>query len=61
MFILIFSKILWIILIFSINNQAMAISGQEISQKVSQWLVNEGVNGSPIFQIRLFLKIVIKK
>ena len=56
MFILIFSKILWIILIFSINNQAMAISGQEISQKVSKWLVNEGIKGSPIFSNRSVFK-----
>ena len=56
MFILIFSKILWIILIFSINNQAMAISGQEISQKVSKWLVNEGIKGSPIFSNKSVFK-----
>ena len=29
--------------------EANAISGQEISEKVSFWLTNEGINGSPIF------------
>ncbi len=56
MFVMIFSQILWIISIFLINNQAMAISGQEISQKVSQWLVNEGVHGSPIFSNKRVFK-----
>ena len=39
----------WILLIFLINKQAVAISGQEISQKVLHWLTNEGIKGSPIF------------
>ena len=56
MVIMIFSQILWIISNFLINNQAMAISGQEISQKVSQWLVSEGVNGSPIFSNQTVFK-----
>ena len=56
MVIMIFRQILWIISIFLIKNQAMAISGQEISQKVSQWLVNEGVNGSPIFSNKTVFK-----
>ena len=56
MVVMIFRQILWIISIFLINNQAMAISGQEISQKVSQWLVNEGVNGSPIFSNQTVFK-----
>ena len=56
MVVMIFSQILWIISIFLINNQAMAISGQEISQKVSQWLVSEGVNGSPIFSNKTVFK-----
>ena len=56
MVVTIFSQILWIISIFLINNQAMAISGHEISQKVSHWLVNEGVNGSPIFSNQTVFK-----
>ena len=34
MVVIIFRQILWIISIFLINNQAMAISGQEISQNL---------------------------
>lgn len=56
MVVMIFRQILWIVSIFLINNQAMAISGQEISQKVSQWLVSEGVNGSPIFSNKTVFK-----
>ena len=46
---LLFRKIFWIIFIGLINNHAVAISGQEISKRVSFWLANEGIDGSPIF------------
>ena len=39
----------WIILICLINKQTFAISGEEISTKVSQWLNKQGVNGTPVF------------
>ena len=39
----------WIILICLINKQTFAISGEEISVKVSQWLTKEGINGTPVF------------
>ena len=30
------------------NKQALAITGEEISAKVSDWLIKEGINGKPI-------------
>jgi len=38
-----------VILISLINKQAMAITGEEISAKVSKWLTKEGIEGTPIF------------
>ena len=40
---------LLIILIYLINKQAFAITGEEISSKVSNWLIKEGVSGIPVF------------
>ena len=40
--------ILIIILIFN-SNFAVAISGKEISKKVSDWLTFNGVSGNPVF------------
>tara|TARA_A100001015_G_scaffold243849_1_gene279027 strand:- start:92 stop:805 length:714 start_codon:yes stop_codon:yes gene_type:complete len=31
------------------SNQTIAITGKDISEKVSEWLVSEGVTGKPIF------------
>ena len=50
-----------IVLISIINNQAFAISGEEISAKVSEWLVNEGIKGIPVFSKKVFIKIAIMK
>ena len=49
MFIMIIKNFLLVILIFLINKQATAISGEEISARVSQWLIKEGVKGTPVF------------
>ena len=40
---------LFLILISLINKQAIAITGEEISAKVSKWLTEEGIEGTPIF------------
>ncbi len=56
MFKIIFETFFYIILIFIINKQAVAISGEEISAKVSDWLVKEGVNGTPVFSKNSFFK-----
>ena len=39
----------WIILIFFINKHALALTGEEISLKVSDWLISKGVKGTPVF------------
>ena len=52
----IIKTLFWIILISLINKQAVAISGYEISEKVSDWLSKEGVTGSPIFSKNRFFK-----
>ena len=52
----ILKKLFWIILISLINKQAVAISGHEISERVSYWLSKEGVTGSPIFSKNRFYK-----
>ena len=49
MFIMIIKNFLLVILIFLINKQATAITGEEISAKVSQWLIKEGIKGTPVF------------
>ena len=59
MFKIIIKTFLFVILISIINKQAIAITGEEISTKVSQWLTKEGVKGFPVFSKILYLKIVI--
>ena len=46
----------WIILISIINKQAIAITGKEISLKVSHWLTQEGIKGTPVFSKNTFFK-----
>ena len=45
----ILKNFLFIILICLINKQVVALTGEEISLKVSKWLIEEGVSGSPVF------------
>ena len=47
MFKVIIKNFLLVILISIINKQAIAISGEEISTKVSEWLIKEGIKGTP--------------
>ena len=56
MFKIILKNFLLVILISIMNNQAIAISGEEISTKVSQWLIKEGIKGTPIFSKKSFYK-----
>ena len=56
MFKIILKNFIWIILISIINKQAIAITGKEISTKVSQWLTKEGIKGSPVFSKNTFFK-----
>ena len=56
MFKMIIKIFLLVILISLINKQVIAISGEEISIKVSQWLTKEGIKGTPIFSKNSFYK-----
>ncbi len=56
MFKMIIKKFLLVTLFSIMNTQAMAISGEEISTKVSQWLTNEGIKGTPVFSKNSFYK-----
>ena len=56
MFKIIIKIILLVILISTINKQAIAISGEEITKKVSVWLAREGVEGIPVFSQNSFYK-----
>lgn len=49
MFKMIIKNFLLVILITIINQQAIAITGEEISKKVSKWLTKEGITGTPVF------------
>ena len=56
MFKVIIKYFLLVILIPIINKQAIAMSGEEISTKVSKWLIKEGIKGTPIFSKNSFYK-----
>ena len=56
MFKIIIKNFLLVILISIINKQAIAITGEEISTKVSQWLIKEGIKGTPVFSKNTFYK-----
>ena len=56
MFKIILRNFIWIILISIINKQAIAITGEEISSKVSQWLIKEGIKGTPVFSKNTLFK-----
>ena len=46
----VFSKYLFNVLAFTLlSKPTMAITGKDISEIVSDWLVSEGVNGKPVF------------
>ena len=47
------------ILIFLINTQAIAITGEEISIKVSKWLSKEGVAVAVAVQVDNIVKVVM--
>ncbi len=56
MFKIITKIFLLFIFISIINKQVIAISGEEISTKVSEWLIKEGIKGTPIFSKNSFYK-----
>jgi flagella basal body P-ring formation protein FlgA len=49
----------YIIFFFSIiflNNESLAITGKEISHKISEWLLVKGIDGKPIFSKTIVFK-----
>ena len=56
MFKVIIKNFLLVILISITNKQAIAITGEEISAKVSQWLIKEGIKATPVFPKNTFYK-----
>ncbi len=56
MFKIIIKNFLLVILISILNKQAIAITGEEISTKVSQWLTKKGIEGIPVFSKKSFYK-----
>ena len=54
MFKIIIKNFLLVILILIMNKQAIAITGEEITAKVSQWLIKEGIKGTPVFSKNTF-------
>ena len=56
MFKIIIKNFILVILISIMNKQAIAITGEEISIKVSHWLTKEGIAGTPIFSKNSFYK-----
>ena len=53
---IIIKNFLLVILISIMNKQAIAITGEEISTKVSKWLTKEGIEGTPVFSKNSFYK-----
>ena len=39
-----------------ISNQAIALSGEDISEKISEWLITENISGKPIFSKKSIYK-----
>ena len=56
MFKIILKNFLLVILISIMNKQAIAITGEEISTKVSKWLTKERIEGTPVFSKNSFYK-----
>ena len=57
----VFSKFIFFVLgIVSLSKSTAAITGEEISNKVSEWLVSEGVSGRPVFSKTGIYKDCIK-
>jgi len=42
--------------ILFVSNQAIALSGEDISKKISEWLITENVSGKPIFSKKSIYK-----
>ena len=56
MFIAMFKFSLIFLYILFVSNQAIALSGEDISKKISEWLITENVSGKPIFSKKSIYK-----
>lgn len=56
MIIAMFKFSLILLSILFVSNQAIALSGEDISKKISEWLITENVSGKPIFSKKSIYK-----
>ena len=47
---------LTILIISTISKQTIAITGKEVSQKISTWLLTQGIEGKPLFSKTIVFK-----
>ena len=51
-----FYYVLTILLISTISKQTIAITGKEVSEKISTWLLTQGIEGKPLFSKTIVFK-----
>ena len=56
MFIAMFKFSLIFLSLLFVSNQAIALSGEDISKKISEWLITENVSGEPVFSKKSIYK-----
>ena len=56
MFIAMFKFSLIFLSLLFVSNQTIALSGEDISKKISEWLITENVSGKPIFSKKSIYK-----
>ena len=56
MFIAMFKFSLFFLSMLFVSKQAIALSGEDISKKISEWLITENVSGEPIFSKKSIYK-----
>ena len=52
----IFYYLLTILIISTISKQTIAITGKEVSEKISTWLLTQGIEGKPLFSKTIVFK-----
>ena len=51
-----FYYVLTILIISTISKQTIAITGKEVSEKISTWLLTQGIEGNPLFSKTIVFK-----
>ena len=51
-----FHYVLTILIISTISKQTIAITGKEVSEKISTWLLTQGIEGKPLFSKTIVFK-----